>query len=157
FSHSAATFLSSSALLAASTTLAPAPASVFAASAPKAPDAPVMMAVLPLMSNSGRGLFRNASDMGPSRVLVHGRAWPGHLRFWCSVAAKAWMPEQVQRHDAFARHLGGLATATTIEHTSLPRLMISRVSFGSITQESLAFKTVSLPLTMTVNSPRNTK
>src|SRR5215467_12515977 len=96
FSHSAATFLSSSALLAASTTLAPAPASVFAASAPKAPDAPVMMAVLPLMSNSARGLFRNASDMVPSRILVHGRACPGHLRFACSVAAKSWMPEQVQ-------------------------------------------------------------
>ena len=54
-------------------------------------------------------------------------------------------------------YFGGLATATTIEHTSFPRLMISRVSFGSITQESFAFNTVSLPLTMTVNSPRSTK
>ena len=43
------------------------------------------------------------------------------------------------------------STATTIEQTSLPRLMISRVSFGSITQESLAFNTVSLPSTMMVS------
>src|SRR5215813_4287845 len=78
FSHSAATFLSSSALLAASTTLAPAPASVFAASAPKAPDAPVMMAVLPLMSNSARGLFRNASDMVPSQACRPSLGWIGY-------------------------------------------------------------------------------
>src|SRR5262249_40651542 len=68
-SHSAATFFNSSALLAASTTLAPAPASVFAAKAPKAPDAPVMMAVLPLMSNSDSGFFRNSSDIGRSSRL----------------------------------------------------------------------------------------
>src|SRR5215813_7041559 len=76
FSQSLATFLSSSALLAASTTLAPAPASVFAANAPKAPEAPVMIAVLPLMSNSASGLFRNASDMVSSwNFLVrHGQA-----------------------------------------------------------------------------------
>src|SRR5215475_2702531 len=78
FSHSPATFLSSSVLLAASTTFAPAPASVFAANAPKAPEAPVTIAVLPLMSNSASGLFRNASDMVSSRnFLVHQQACPG--------------------------------------------------------------------------------
>src|SRR5215470_1572248 len=61
-SHSAATFPSSSVLLAASTTLAPAPANVFAAKAPKAPDAPVMMAVLPLISNNDSGFVRKSSD-----------------------------------------------------------------------------------------------
>src|SRR5690349_18222535 len=70
FSHSVATFFSSSVLLAASTTLAPAPANVFAASAPKAPDAPVMMAVLPLMSNSDRGSLRNSSDIASSRYFL---------------------------------------------------------------------------------------
>src|SRR5215813_12692993 len=60
FSHSAATFFSSSALLAARTTLAPAPARVFAASAPKAPDAPAMIAVLPLISNKDSGFLRKS-------------------------------------------------------------------------------------------------
>ncbi len=78
-SQSAATFLSASSLLAASTTLAPAPAKVFAASAPKAPLAPVMMAVLPLTSNSDSGFFRNSSDIV---VLL------GHFRH-ASVRAKA--------------------------------------------------------------------
>src|SRR5258708_21332719 len=62
--HSAATFLSSSSRLAASTTLAPAPASTLAASEPNAPDAPVTMAVLPLMSNREAGFFKKSSDMG---------------------------------------------------------------------------------------------
>jgi len=62
-SHSAETLLSSSTLLAASTTLAPAPASTFAASAPNAPDAPVTIAVRPLMSNSETGFLRKSSDM----------------------------------------------------------------------------------------------
>ena len=57
-------------------------------------------------------------------------------------------------NDYFA---GGVATATAIVQTSLPRLMISRVSFGSMTQESSGFKTVSLPLTITVNSPASTR
>ena len=62
-SHSAATFFSSSARPAAITTLAPAPASTFADSAPNAPDAPVTIAVLPLMSNRECGFFRKSSDM----------------------------------------------------------------------------------------------
>ena len=62
-SHSAATFFSSSALPAASTTLAPAPASTLAASAPNAPEAPVTIAVLPRTSNSEAGFFRKSSDM----------------------------------------------------------------------------------------------
>ena len=45
--------------LAASTTLAPAPASTLAASAPNAPDAPVTIAVLPRTSNSESGFLRN--------------------------------------------------------------------------------------------------
>jgi hypothetical protein len=64
FSHSAASFFSPSALLAAITTLAPAPARVFAAIAPNAPVAPVMTAVLPRTSNSESGFFRKSSDMG---------------------------------------------------------------------------------------------
>src|SRR5215471_11815442 len=62
-SQAAATFFSSAALLAQSTTLAPAPASTFAASAPNAPVAPVTIAVLPRMSNRERGFFRKSSDM----------------------------------------------------------------------------------------------
>ena len=54
-------------------------------------------------------------------------------------------------------YFGGIATATTMVQTSLPRLMISRVSLGSMTQLSFAFSTVSLPSTMTVSSPRSTK
>jgi hypothetical protein len=61
--HSAATFFSSSCLLPASTTLAPAPAKVLAASAPNAPDAPVTTAVLPFTSNKASGFFRKASDI----------------------------------------------------------------------------------------------
>src|SRR5262245_18139972 len=63
FSHSAATFFNSAALLAQSTTLAPAPASTFAASAPKAPVAPVTIAVLPRISNKHSGFFTKSSDM----------------------------------------------------------------------------------------------
>src|SRR5690348_2050929 len=63
-SHSPATLRNSASLLAASTTLAPAPASTFAASAPNAPDAPVTIAVLPRMSNRVAGSFRKSSDMG---------------------------------------------------------------------------------------------
>ncbi len=137
FSHSAATFFSSSCLLAASTTLAPAPARIFADSAPKAPDAPVIMAVLPLMSNRPSGFFRNSSDMVPSPFF--------------------YVPLPVWRGEGDAHYFGGIATATTIEQTSLPRLMISRVSFGSMTQLSFAFSTVSLPSTITVNSPDRTK
>src|SRR4051794_23557876 len=78
-SHSAATFFNSPALPAASTTLAPAPARTLAASAPKAPEAPVMTAVLPFTSNSDAGFFRKSSDMGlladwETNVPRHGRA-----------------------------------------------------------------------------------
>src|SRR5262249_19545199 len=69
FSHSSTTFLSSSARPAASTTLPPATASTFADNAPNAPDAPVTIAVLPLMSNSDCGFFRKSSDMAASRNL----------------------------------------------------------------------------------------
>ena len=66
------------------TTLAPAPASTFAASAPNAPVAPVTIAVLPLTLNSDSGSFRKSSDMCHSRFdrhayPRHGRARPGHL------------------------------------------------------------------------------
>ena len=70
FSHSAAIFFSSASLLAANTTLAPAPAKVFAASAPKAPEAPVTIAVLPLMSNRETGFFRKSSDIMPSQYFT---------------------------------------------------------------------------------------
>src|SRR6266480_4289046 len=63
FVHSPAIFLSSSALPPQITTLAPAPASTFAASAPKAPVAPVTIAVLPRISNSESGFLRKSSDM----------------------------------------------------------------------------------------------
>src|SRR5262245_37834329 len=61
--HSAATFFSPSALLAAITTLAPAAASVFAAMAPSAPVAPVTIAVLPWTLNSESGSLRKSWDM----------------------------------------------------------------------------------------------
>src|SRR5690242_14639800 len=63
FSHSAATFLSASAPPAARTRLQPAPARTCAASAPKAPVAPVTIAVLPLTSNSDNGFFRTSSGI----------------------------------------------------------------------------------------------
>src|SRR4051794_31302470 len=63
-SHSAATFFRPGALLAQITTWAPAPAMTFAASAPNAPVAPVMTAVLPLTLNSDSGSFRKSSDIG---------------------------------------------------------------------------------------------
>src|ERR1700719_1762638 len=63
FSQSAVTFFNASAPPAASTRLQPAPASTWAASAPNAPVAPVMSAVLPLTSNSDSGFFRKSSDM----------------------------------------------------------------------------------------------
>src|SRR5277367_6309506 len=61
--QASATFCSSAALLADSTTLALAPASTLAASAPNAPDAPVTIAVLPRTSNSESGFFKKSSDM----------------------------------------------------------------------------------------------
>src|SRR5215475_1009723 len=61
--HSPAIFFSSAALPAASVTLAPAAASTCAASFPNAPDAPVMMALLPRMSNSERGFLNRSSAM----------------------------------------------------------------------------------------------
>ena len=53
-----ATLSSAAAPPAEITTLAPAPASTFAAIAPNAPDAPVTMAVLPFTLNSDSGSFR---------------------------------------------------------------------------------------------------
>src|SRR5262249_11844370 len=69
-SHSAATFFSSAALLAQSTTLAPAAASTLAASAPKAPVAPVTIALLPRMSNKESGFLRNSSAMTITRIAT---------------------------------------------------------------------------------------
>ena len=155
-SHSAATFFSSSCLLAASTTLAPAPAKVLAASAPKAPDAPVMTAVLPLTSNKASGFFRKSSDMMSSRYFLRCHARESGHPVIAALSVSTGSPA-FAGDDALCFHFGGIATATTIVQTSLPRLMISRVSFGSMQQESFAFSTVSLPLTMTVNSPRSTK
>src|SRR5689334_4172174 len=80
FSHSAATFFSSSALLAARTMLAPAPASVFAASAPKAPEAPAMIAVLPLISNKDSGFLRNDSAINSSRFCCDAPKGPSLWR-----------------------------------------------------------------------------
>ena len=70
FSHSAATFFSASVPPAASTTLQPAPASTWAASAPNAPVAPVTIAVLPRTSNRESGFFRKSSDMIAPQFLV---------------------------------------------------------------------------------------
>ena len=120
-----------------STTLAPAPASTFAASAPNAPDAPVTIAVLPWTSNSESGFFEEVFGHGrvptkPCRCR-HGRACPGHPRLACFIAAKTWMrgssPRMTECVAPPRRHFTG-ATATAIVQTSLPRLMISRLSFG---------------------------
>src|SRR6516164_3583843 len=67
--QASATFFSSAVLPAESTTLAPAPASTLAASAPNAPEAPVTIAVLPRTSNSDSGFFRKSSDMVSTLAL----------------------------------------------------------------------------------------
>src|SRR5262249_37330697 len=77
FSHSAPSFLRASAPLAQITTLAPAPARTLAEIAPKAPVAPVTMAVLPLTSNSEAGFFRKSSDIFCSLRDAAGLS-PGH-------------------------------------------------------------------------------
>src|SRR5690348_13901023 len=53
-------------------------------------------------------------------------------------------------------HFGGVDIATTMVQTSLPRLTISRSSFGPMKQESFALSTVSLPPTITLSSPAST-
>src|ERR1700761_4198715 len=84
--QASATFFSSAALLAESTTLAPAPARTLAASAPNAPDAPVTIAVLPRTSNNDSGFFRKSSDgvlvdMATLTVkLLMTSSWPGLSR-----------------------------------------------------------------------------
>ena len=45
-----------------------APAIVFAATLPNAPDEPVTIAVWPRISNNERGFFRNSSDIGFTRL-----------------------------------------------------------------------------------------
>src|SRR5215471_2497653 len=129
FSHSAATFFSSSALLAARTTLAPAPARVFAASAPKAPDAPAMIAVLPLISNKDSGFLRNDSGIISSRYF-DGPKGPSLWRV-CDCD-----------HDRahFIATVDDLARFVRLDHAGVIRL-----------EHRL------LPLTMMVNSPRRTK
>src|SRR5262249_13930323 len=80
------------------------------------------------------------------------RPGPPRLRH---ARAKAWMPG-TRPGMTDLRHFTG-ATATRMVQTSLPRLTISRLSFDPMTQESFFFSTVSLPPTMTVNSPASTK
>src|SRR5580692_8902809 len=86
FLQLSATFFSSAALAAAITTLAPAPASTFAASAPNAPDAPVTIAVLPLTSNSESGFLRKSSDTASPLCA---RPCAGHARL--PRLLKRWM------------------------------------------------------------------
>src|SRR5258705_5100059 len=156
FSHSAATFFSASAPFAQTTTLAPAAASVLAEITPNAPVAPVMIAVLPLTLNSDSGSFRKSSDILLLAIEAllsphHGRACPGHPRLGNRKGVDArTRPGMTAVYVAHARHhAGGAATATKIVHTLLVRLMISRLSFGPMKQESFFFNTVSFPLTMT--------
>src|SRR5262249_25875299 len=53
-------------------------------------------------------------------------------------------------------HFCGVDTATSMVTTSLPRLTISRLSFGPMKQASLALSTVCLPPAMRVSSPAST-
>src|SRR6185295_1248752 len=104
FSHSAPTFFSASAPFAQITTLAPAPASVFDAIAPNAPEAPVMIAVLPLTLNSDSGSFRKSSDMTDSPLV---RDYPRHPEVRTKRASKGRRPGWC-RHPSRAacgRHL----------------------------------------------------
>src|SRR5215469_3096865 len=88
--HSVATWLSASSPPAASTRLQPAPASTLEASAPKAPEAPVTIAVLPRMSKSERGFLRKSSDMIERPVgWGHARPCAGHPRL--TQQSRAWM------------------------------------------------------------------
>src|SRR5262249_48920625 len=128
--HASATFFSSAALPAESTTLAPAPASTLAASAPNAPDAPVTIAVLLRTSNSDSGFFRKSSELAWDMMWLtvkaadDGRACPGHLAWTGAVALLSGMPGTKAGHDASKNHFGAGAgaMATRIEHTPLPRL-----------------------------------
>src|SRR3974390_1139313 len=99
-SPSAAAFFNSSGLLAAGATLAPAPASALAASAPKAPEAPVTIAVLPRISKRERGFFRKDSDMGAS----------SHAELICSssrgiaIRRTAFFQKPMSRPSRLGRH-----------------------------------------------------
>ena len=126
------------------------PQALSAASAPNAPDAPVTIAVLPLTSNSESGFLRKSSDI--DAPLRHARPCAGHPAFR---ASQGWMAGPA-RHAA-AASLRRRRDGDRIEHISLPRLTISRFSFGPMKQESFSFSTVSLPPTITVNSPASTK
>ena len=131
-SHSAATFFNSSALPAAITTLAPAPASTFAASAPNAPDAPVTIAVLPRTSNRERGFFRKASDMtvspltSPARGRGRRVSAPGEGTFLDPEACGSPHPAPSQPRLRWLRKLASAARHPLPlrrgrEGTSLPR------------------------------------
>ena len=109
--HSAAIFFSPSALFAAMTTLAPAAAKVFAAIAPNAPVAPVTIALLPRTSNSDSRIFQEIFGHDDSDLPV--------------TDARG----QASRAHDLTLHFTG-ATATAMVQTSLPRLTISRLSFG---------------------------
>src|SRR5262249_54474394 len=54
-------------------------------------------------------------------------------------------------------HFCGVDTATSMVTTSLPRLTISRLSFGPLKQASLALSTDYLPPAVSVSSPASTK
>ena len=140
--HSCATLSSASAPPAEITTLAPAPASTFAAIAPNAPDAPVTMAVLPFTLNSDSGIFQKIvghvhhlahvhslpprsgaspeSDASQTRGLSDSRAREP------SLAA----PRMTELMGCASQHHFTGATATAMVQTSWPRLTISRLSFG---------------------------
>ena len=157
-SHSAATFFNSSARLAASTVLAPAPASTFAASEPNAPVAPVITAVLPRTSNSASGFLRNSSDMGCSffSLPVFGEGRVGSF-FRAGIVAKQAPPCPPRRRGGKVRYFGGAEIATSMVTTSFVRLITSRTSFGPMKQLSFGLSTVSLPPAMTVSSPARMK
>src|SRR5205085_4562001 len=60
------------------------------------------------------------------------------------------------RGDPIDGHCCGVETATSMVTTSLPRLTISRLSFGPMKQESLALSTVCFPPAISVSSPAST-
>src|SRR6478752_7343017 len=125
FSHSVATFFSSSALLAARTTLAPAPANVFAASAPKAPEAPAIIAVLPLISNKDSGFLRNDSAINSSRFC---RGVPKGPSLWrvcyrdddrAHLIAAIPIPGEISKGAPLSRDLVDVATDIFDSHDAV--------------------------------------
>ncbi len=118
-------------LPAASTTLAPAPAAPWRHSAPKAPDAPVTIAVLPRTSNRRQRVFEEVFGHGDYLVPTErSSSWPGVVPGDPGWVFEGRMPgardDCLRAQMATVTSRGG-STATAMVQTSLLRLTISRL------------------------------